>query len=405
VEKPLGFLESIHLQTLVYVNGILVSIIFLAHLVLLMWNPSVPGLPLWVTGNLSLISGFVLLVLRSHLPMFLSIILANALVISGYYLIFLGIRMYMGKKIPSHKPFIVFMFFYLLYEGYFTYYSFSLIHRASISGLSAGIICFLISWEISKRLTTRSIPYMVFGGIFFLHGLFHCLRSFLLFYTPRDVPFFQGGGLAKLLFLEILVFIFAMTLGYIFLISARLVERLKHQAEIDHLTELFNTRALSKLAEKALATARRNSTILSVLILDIDHFKGINDNYGHAAGDRVLHNFASMLSEGIRPSDVVGRIGGEEFLILLPETVKEEALKVAERLRSTVEEMNFRHEGYSIYFTISIGITSTDGRNKSFDLIMREADTALYQAKREGRNRVVPYDGSDHIQRRLFHPL
>lgn len=379
--------------------------VILAHLVLLLWNPSIPGVPLWMAGNLSLIFGFVLLVLRSHLPMFLSIILANALIVSGYYLIFLGIRMYMGKKIPSHKPFIAFMFFYLLYEGYFTYYFFSLIHRATFSALSAGIMSFLISWETSQRLTSRAIPYLSVAGIFFLHGVFNFLRSFLLLFTPQEIPLFQVGGMAKLLFMETIIFIVAMTLGYVFLISARLVERLKTQAEIDHLTELFNTRALAKLADKALASVRRNNSVLSVLILDIDHFKGINDNYGHAAGDKVLHDFARILSEGLRPSDVVGRIGGEEFLILLPETGKEEAFKVAERLRSRVEEMNFRHEGYSIYFTICIGITSTDGRDKSFDLIMREADTALYQAKREGRNRVVPYDGSDHIQRRLFHPL
>jgi diguanylate cyclase (GGDEF)-like protein len=208
--------------------------------------------------------------------------------------------------------------------------------------------------------------------------------------------------MAKILFFELLVFIFAITLGYIFLISARLVERLRQQAEIDHLTEIFNTRALSKLAGKALSMARRKDTILSILLIDIDHFKGINDSYGHAAGDRVLRDFAKTLSKNIRPCDVVGRMGGEEFTILLPDTDKSEAYNVAERLRVIVEKSEFRHKSAQIQFTISVGITSSDGKEKDFDLIMREADTALYQAKREGRNKAILYDGSNHVQQRLF---
>lgn len=208
--------------------------------------------------------------------------------------------------------------------------------------------------------------------------------------------------MAKLLFSELVVFIFAITLGYIFLISARLVEKLIQQAEIDHLTEIFNTRALSKLAGKALSLARRKDTILSVLLIDIDHFKKINDSYGHAAGDKILRDFARTLSRNIRPSDVVGRIGGEEFTILLPDTDKAEAFKVADRLRFIVGKTKFRHKSATIQFTISVGVTSSDGKGKDFDLIMREADTALYQAKKEGRNKTVPYDGSDHLQQRLF---
>jgi diguanylate cyclase (GGDEF)-like protein len=308
----------------------------------------------------------------------------------------------MGKQLISHIPFILFMIFYILYEGYFSYYSFDLVNRASLSALATAILSFLISWETLQDPDRRSIPYKAFAGIFLTHGLFNFLRSFLLFFIPGENSFFQGGGMTKLLFSELLVFIFAITLGYIFLISGRLVERLRQQAEIDHLTEIFNTRALSKLAEKALSMARRKDTILSVLLIDIDHFKGINDSYGHAAGDTLLRDFANILSRNIRPSDVVGRMGGEEFTILLPDTDKVEAFQVAERLRCIVETNRFSHKNTSIQFTISVGITSSEGKEKDFDLIMREADTALYHAKREGRNKAVPYDESDHVQQRLF---
>ena len=398
----LDFFESLDLNTLVYVNSILVSIVIFSHMVLLIWNPSVPGIPLWAAGNLALASGFFLLILRPYLTVFLSIILANTVILCGYYLIYLGVRSYMRKRLLSHKIFILFMILYVLYEGYFTYSSFSLNSRASLTAVVTATLSFLISWETSRKLTSRSIPYLAFSGTFFLHGIFNLLRLFLLIFTSPEIPFFQGGGMAKIVFLELIIFIFAMTLGYIFLISVRLVEKLRQLSEIDHLTELFNTRALSTLAGKAMAGARRDNSILSVLLLDIDHFKEINDTYGHAAGDKALHDFASTLSKSVRPGDLAGRIGGEEFTILLPDTGKEEAFKVAERLRSMIEGMNFNYEEYSINFTISIGITSTDGRDKTFDLIMREADTALYQAKRGGRNKVVPYDGSDHVQRRLF---
>lgn len=398
----MNFFENLNLQTLVYVNSILVSIVILSHMVLIIWNPSIPGIPLWAAGNLALGSGFYLLVLRPYLPVFFTIVLANTLILCGYYLIYLGIRKYMGKRLFSHKAFILFIIFYILYEGYFSYSSFDLVNRASLSAMATAILSFLISWETLQKLTVRSIPYLFFSGTFFIHALFNLLRSFFLLFMPDQTPFFQGGGMAKLLFSELVVFIFAITLGYIFLISARLVEKLRQQAEIDHLTEIFNTRALSKLAGKALSMTRRNDTILSVLLIDIDHFKKINDSYGHAAGDKILRDFARTLSRNIRPSDVVGRIGGEEFTILLPDTDKAEAFKVADRLRSIVETTKFRHKNATIQFTISVGVTSSDGKGKDFDIIMREADTALYQAKKEGRNKAVPYDGSDHVQQRLF---
>lgn len=123
---------------------------------------------------------------------------------------------------------------------------------------------------------------------------------------------------------------------------------------------------------------------MSILLIDIDHFKAINDNFGHQAGDRVLVQFVSAVTTLLRSADAIGRLGGEEFVVVLPETPIEVARVVAERIRAKVRDLQTPGK-----FTVSIGVTTNRARDDSVDALMARADDAMYQAKERGRDQVV----------------
>ena len=171
----------------------------------------------------------------------------------------------------------------------------------------------------------------------------------------------------------------------------RIAHLLETQAHTDPLTGLANRRHFFEVADAELARSRRYEAPLSLLMLDIDRFKEVNDAHGHRAGDRVLQKLAQTCLEVLRNVDVVGRVGGEEFAILLPETASEGALEVAERLRAAVESADVvREEGVPIRVTVSIGVAALAG-DVNLDTLMSQADDALYDAKHAGRNRVCRF--------------
>lgn len=172
--------------------------------------------------------------------------------------------------------------------------------------------------------------------------------------------------------------------------------RLLRSGFTDVLTGWYNRRYLQVRLQEELARARRHATALTCLMLDLDHFKQVNDRHGHAAGDAVLHDLAQLIDGRIRATDVAARYGGEEFVILLPETDRTSGAQLAERIRSAVAAAHFdigRQRTLSI--TVSIGVASVRPQRDDSDLktagdaLIARADVALYQAKAEGRNRVA----------------
>lgn len=166
-------------------------------------------------------------------------------------------------------------------------------------------------------------------------------------------------------------------------------EELRELATTDVLTGVANRRRLMELGAQELLRAQHSNTPFSVLMLDIDHFKNINDNLGHAAGDAVIQALARVCRESVRTVDTVGRFGGEEFALLLPMTPIAGALKLAERLRATVAAQQLEWEGKPVRFTVSIGAAEDCARSEDFAALLNSADQALYQAKNSGRNRVA----------------
>jgi diguanylate cyclase (GGDEF)-like protein len=163
-----------------------------------------------------------------------------------------------------------------------------------------------------------------------------------------------------------------------------------HELSItDSLTGLYNRKHLMEVLTKEVARAERYQRPLAVLMIDVDHFKLYNDTCGHLAGDEVLRNIAAIFRGCLRESDCVGRYGGEEFLIILPETVADDARRIADRIRSRLAEENFPADSKPVNITISGGIAIFPGNGRSPESLLRSADAALYQAKNHGRNQVV----------------
>jgi len=164
---------------------------------------------------------------------------------------------------------------------------------------------------------------------------------------------------------------------------------LEEIAVTDSLTGLYNRKHLIETLTHELARGQRYDHPVSVLMIDIDHFKRYNDTFGHLAGDRVLAKMASIFIESLRRIDYVARYGGEEFLVMLPETESQEALSAAERIRTRVAGETFTHHNEKVSITVSIGIAGFPENGRSLESIIASADAALYRAKRRGRNRVV----------------
>ena len=173
------------------------------------------------------------------------------------------------------------------------------------------------------------------------------------------------------------------------------IKMLKQQVVRDGMTHLINHQHFLELLSQEVARAERYKHPLSLLMADIDHFKEINDDFGHLAGDRVIKAVAGCLQQEIRESDHVARYGGEEFAIILPDTQSQDACIVAERIRKAIASLRIKHENNLIHFTMSFGIASyqTEEATAS-DKFIKRADSALYQAKKQGRNQCYTFDKS-----------
>ena len=170
-------------------------------------------------------------------------------------------------------------------------------------------------------------------------------------------------------------------------------KKLERLAAVDDLTGLWNRRYFMNALDHEMERARRYGQCFSILTIDIDHFKVVNDTHGHAAGDAVLQHMAGLLKDGLRQTDMPGRVGGEEFSILLPNTGLEDAASLAERLRMTIEKTPAVYDGQALHFTVSIGLADYHRDSGSIDELMLQADKALYKAKEIGRNQVVKKTG------------
>ena len=166
-------------------------------------------------------------------------------------------------------------------------------------------------------------------------------------------------------------------------------ESLREMALHDQLTSLYNRHYLENMGKKVFAHANRHKHDLGIVMLDIDHFKRVNDTYGHDVGDIVLKELANLLLKDLREEDIIARVGGEEFILVLNNSNLENSLKKVENLRLKIESLNPNN----LSITASFGITQLDDSTETFDALIKEADLALYESKNNGRNRSSVFSG------------
>jgi diguanylate cyclase (GGDEF)-like protein len=239
--------------------------------------------------------------------------------------------------------------------------------------------------------TTRNILENSYFGVYFgsQYGLFpssmaQLLGQPVLLVLPKIVNVIAGCFVLGVLLLRWLP-LAVKERGQ----SEQHASDLETLAAIDWLTGLYNRRHFETLAQAELARSQRYMRPLTVMMMDVDHFKDINDRYGHATGDRVLQALSTVCLATKRDADVAARIGGEEFALLLPETTEAAAAQFAERLRQQIRDCAPAVEGEKLPITVSIGIAGATLKTSGIEPLLNGADQALYDAKRAGRNRVV----------------
>jgi diguanylate cyclase (GGDEF)-like protein len=181
-----------------------------------------------------------------------------------------------------------------------------------------------------------------------------------------------------------------MAIGFWLLMKYRRTARKNHEMALtDNLTELPNRRQMFRKLDNEHEKTESGKSVYSLIIFDIDHFKTINDRFGHRIGDKVINRLASITRHTLREEDTIGRISGEEFLIILPDTGVEDAINIAERLNEQFANADFDDLAEGIHLTASFGVTEYMHEDENLDMVINRADRLLYRAKKEGRNRVI----------------
>jgi diguanylate cyclase (GGDEF)-like protein len=165
-------------------------------------------------------------------------------------------------------------------------------------------------------------------------------------------------------------------------------DELYKQATLDPLTRIFNRKHFNQEIESEYSRARRYGRPLSMLMMDLDHFKKVNDTYGHPAGDYVLKQTANLVKDSLRAQDIFARFGGEEFALLLPETTNDNAFALGEKIRGRIQQSTYEYNAKKIPVTLSIGVATLKTNHANWEDLVGEADRNLYSAKNAGRNRV-----------------
>lgn len=342
------------------------------------------GIRTAVIANVVVALGILLRLFIDQLPDFLTIILGNMLMLCGPALFYLALGKFTGFPYSKTTAGIV-LTLALIILLYFTYWQNILLPRMiTVSTGAVVMIALLVHQLLQTRLTGLRFSANLMLGAFLSFGTFLLLRVINMILDPPQA-ILNTSRIQSATYLIMFAFSFFWSTGFILMVSQRLRNDLMEMATTDSLTRIPNRRATQLFLEKELSRIQRQADVFSVLLIDIDHFKQVNDHWGHSVGDDVLVKTAAIFQSMIRKEDWVGRWGGEEFLIVVPGSVQVAGL--AERVRADVSNTVFDTGSRSFKITISVGITSANPTDQ-IDEILHRADEALYQAK-QTRNTVT----------------
>lgn len=339
------------------------------------------ALRLWAVSNIAFSLGCLLHALRGSISLPLSVIGGNGLLILGAWLIAAGL-----DKFQDRRP--------------------KWLEAAILLGLS--VTALSVSTHLGSRpgelaaIVSLSIAYCMVRAAITLLQLSHqrtaatstscavIMLGFTAIYLLRSFGAYTGLIDANHPLLAGIIRMMALALAATWTVCS-FVLSLDRQASVDELTGMLNRRAFLAGSRRMLRSANANRQPLSILMIDLDHFKQVNDRFGHHVGDAALQACAAIIQQTIRSSDLSGRLGGEEFCIVLPESGIRQAREAAERLRARCASGMENIAQHPVSVTISIGIASRDEHTRDLSGLMRQADNALYAAKALGRDHVVHY--------------
>jgi diguanylate cyclase (GGDEF)-like protein len=345
----------------------------------------------WGRAMLLLAFGLLGLGMRDYVPLWLSAVVGNTLIVAAIALAMRALRVFVGSAPRDVMTWVLLatLFVMLLY---FTEVRDSSVGRTIAISAALGIVALRAarllhhSAPAACKLSSRVTEY-----VFWAVAVITALRivGTLLFPPPSSLA---AGPFNAAVFLFYSGFIIVSTLSVMWMEIESLQAELVRAARYDALTGLYNRGTFLEEFGREVSRCARGGPAFSLAVFDLDRFKRLNDQYGHPFGDRVLKAFAEVLRADIRKHDAVGRYGGEEFALLMPNTGKETAMRVAERVRRDLEARGITVDGKRIEVTASGGVSTYGVDGEDWDTLLSAADTALYEAKNKGRNRVTAAD-------------
>lgn len=337
--------------------------------------------------------GHLFLTVDLGVPKGTALTIANGLITSTHVLLLVGVRAYLGRP-PRLLPLLALAGVLIVIGAFWHDMQESLRTRVLVlSGfyLTLDFTSGLLLWR-SRGDDPRFLRMA--ASVFVFNATFLSVRFVYAFLTHGLTKSFVNDPFQILFFVVSLVFVFVLTLALALLMFRGKEIELQRLVHRDPLTGLFNRRSLFEHAEREQARCERYGTPLSLVMLDIDAFKAVNDTFGHGAGDEVICETAARVACALRDVDAAFRLGGEEFLILLPSTDLDAAIGVAERLRTAISGRPIAAIDRTV--AASFGVTELARGREDWESAMRRADTALYRAKDEGRNRVFAMSAPPH---------
>jgi diguanylate cyclase (GGDEF)-like protein len=382
VSIPKRTMQLLDLRTIVVLTGMMSGLMALVVLSLKRTYPkSILGLGEWALALMLLFGGGFTAALRGYVPDSLGLTLPNLMLSAGIYLCYVGSQRFFRIQ-PRPVAWIVLIVGVSVVQIWFTYAQPS--YQVRLIAINALMVALFAAHGLLflKQGLTGFAKILLFAVMLFMSqiSLARLVTAFVLQVgdglmsdSPFQLVYVTSFSFSMLLF----------SIAVVLLATDRLRTELEHLASHDPLTSALTRRRMDEHCQQELQRCKRNGGSMALLVMDLDHFKAINDNHGHQMGDRVLADFAAKVHGLLRQPDQLGRLGGEEFLLLLPESNLADAQLVAERIRSATAQTV---QGTPC--TVSIGVTVNQGTNDTVDAMLARADRAMYRAKANGRNRV-----------------
>ena len=345
------------------------------------YPPSIRGVGAWAAAPVLWLLSTLLLSARGWAPDWLSLVLANQLLVLGTVTYYMGTRAFMGQPV-DWRPWAWLMAGTTLVFIGLTYWLPNYALRVGFFTVVMAVI-YLAQMRFMLRHGGRNFPVRLVEVILALHVSVLAMRLVSILAGEAGAHLMEPSLFQTFYIGAYVLTVLLLSIGAVLMATDRLRTELEHLATHDSLTNTLNRRALLQRCEEELERAQRYGRGPAIMMVDLDHFKAVNDTRGHQHGDAVLVHFAECTRQVLRRADRLGRYGGEEFLVLLPDTSAEAALAVAQRIHATLAT------GHPLDCQVSIGLTAWTGSQETLDGMLSRADAALYRAKREGRNRTV----------------